>query len=73
VFLIWAPDGGTSETVSPLYRRLVGTSASIWATPGVKHLEGLQSHPREFERRVVGFFDRALPEPVSGHPLRRRS
>ena len=27
----------------------------------VKHIRGLQTHPEEYERRVVGFFDRALP------------
>ena len=60
VLLIFAPEGGTSETLTPLYGRLIGSSASVWAMPGVDHLKGFQSHPEEYERRVVGFFDRAL-------------
>ena len=63
VLLIFAPDGGTSETLSPLYGRLIGSSASVWAIPGVDHLKGFQSHPEEYERRVVGFLDRALLDP----------
>ncbi len=62
VFLIYAPDGGTSETMTPLYHRLIGSSADIWSMPDVEHLKGLQTHPEEYERRVVGFFDRALRE-----------
>lgn len=62
VLLIFAPEGGTSETLTPLYGRLIGPSASVWAMPGVEHLKGFQSHPEEYERRVVGFFDRTLLE-----------
>jgi hypothetical protein len=67
VLLICAPDAGTTETLSPLYRRLIGPSASVWPMPGVEHLQGLQSHPEEYERRVTGFFDRSL---LDGPPAR---
>ena len=60
VLLIWAPNGGNRKTMNPVYRRLIGPSASIWAIPDVKHIAGLAGHPEEYERRVVGFFDRAL-------------
>jgi hypothetical protein len=63
VLLIFAPDGGTTETLSPLYGRLIGASADVWALPGVDHLKGFESDPEEYERRVVGFFDRALLAP----------
>ena len=58
--LIWAPNGGNRETMSPLYARLIGPSASLWEIDDVKHIHGLQSHPHQYERRVVGFFDQAL-------------
>ena len=29
--------------------------------PDAMHMAGLQAEPEEYERRVVGFFDRALP------------
>jgi pimeloyl-ACP methyl ester carboxylesterase len=58
--LIWAPNGGNQETMNPIYQRLIGTSADIWSMPDVRHIKGLQTHPEEYERRVVGFFNRAL-------------
>ena len=32
----------------------------IWEVPGSKHMGGIKAQPEEYERRVVGFFDRAL-------------
>jgi uncharacterized protein len=63
--LIWAPNGGNRETMTPLYQRLIGPSASIWAIDDVKHMKGIEGHPEEYERRVVGFFDDALLGPGS--------
>ena len=58
--LIWAPNGGNQETMNPVYQRLIGPSAEIWSIPDARHIKGLQTHPEEYERRVVGFFDRSL-------------
>jgi hypothetical protein len=33
---------------------------AIWEVPGSGHMGGTKAQPREYERRVVGFFDRAL-------------
>ena len=62
--LIWAPNGGNRETMNPLYQRLIGPSADLWAIDDVDHMKGLQGHPEEYERRVVGFFDDALLGPA---------
>lgn len=32
----------------------------IWEVPGSKHMAGIEAQPQEYERRVVGFFDRTL-------------
>ncbi len=32
----------------------------LWEVPGSRHMGGIDAQPREYERRVVGFFDRAL-------------
>ena len=32
----------------------------IWEVPDAEHMGGVDAHPQEYERRVVGFFDRAL-------------
>jgi MYXO-CTERM domain-containing protein len=60
VFLIWAPNGGNAETMNPVYYRLAGGRKEIWAIPDARHIQGITAHPKEYERRVVGFFDRAL-------------
>ena len=59
--LIWAPNGGNLETNTPIYAELIGPSAEVWAMPDAMHMAGLQAEPQEYERRVVGFFDRSLP------------
>ncbi|HEX6936051.1 MAG TPA: CocE/NonD family hydrolase [Actinomycetes bacterium] len=60
LLLIWAPNGGNAETMNPEYHRLAGGPASIWEIPDAMHIQGIAAHPREYERRVVGFFDSAL-------------
>jgi len=32
----------------------------IWEVPGSGHMKGIEAQPEEYERRVVGFFDRTL-------------
>ena len=60
LLLIWAPNGGNVETMNPEYFRLAAGPKQIWSIPDAKHVLGITARPREYERRVVGFFDRAL-------------
>jgi hypothetical protein len=60
LFLIWAPHGGNAETMNPIYYRLASGPKTIWAISGARHTRGIDAHPAEYERRVMGFFDRAL-------------
>jgi hypothetical protein len=62
LLLIWAPNGGNVETMNPEYYRRAGGPKQIWSIPDAKHVQGITAHPQEYERRVVGFFDRALLE-----------
>jgi pimeloyl-ACP methyl ester carboxylesterase len=41
------------------YEAARGTK-EIWEVPGSGHMKGIEAQPREYERRVVGFFDRTL-------------
>jgi hypothetical protein len=68
LFVIYAPDGGV-ETMSPTYFRLASGPKAIWAIPGVGHMGGFDANPKEYERRVVAFFDHALLKatPESSH------
>jgi hypothetical protein len=61
LFVIWAPNGGNIEHMSKEYFKLANSSSKqIWAMPTAKHVGGIRDQPREYERRVVGFFDEAL-------------
>ena len=60
VLLIWAPNSPNQEDLNPTYRRQIGPSASIWTLPDAPHVGGLQTHPGEYEERVIEFFDTAL-------------
>ena len=60
LFLIWAPNGGNKETMNPKYFKLANGPKQIWAMPTARHVGGIYEQPDEYERRVVGFFDRAL-------------
>jgi len=35
-------------------------TVELWVVPGTGHTDGLQTHPDEWEDRVVGFLDRSL-------------
>ena len=61
LFVIWAPNGGNIEHMSKEYYELASSrSKQIWAMPTAKHVGGIRDQPKEYERRVVGFFDDTL-------------
>ena len=59
LLLIWAPNSG-GENMNPGYYRLAGQPKAIWTIPEAGHIQGITARPKEYERRVVAFFDRAL-------------
>jgi hypothetical protein len=34
----------------------------LWEVAGAKHIGGIDAQPREYERRLIAFFDRSLAE-----------
>jgi len=63
VFLIYADPGqGGERTRQPEFFRAAGQPKAIWNVPGSAHTGGIDARPAEYERRVVGFFDRTLLE-----------
>ncbi len=60
VFLIWATHGVDTEVLNETYFQAAGEPKTLWEIPEAKHVGGLAARPAEYERRVVGFFDRAL-------------
>ncbi|HSC91844.1 MAG TPA: alpha/beta hydrolase [Gaiellaceae bacterium] len=60
VLLISAGRGGGGEELNVDYFRAASEPKALWEVPEAGHVGGYQARPREYERRVVGFFDRAL-------------
>jgi dienelactone hydrolase len=60
MFLIYTTHGVDTEDLNPLYFAAAHQPKAIWVIPEASHTGGIEARPREYERRVVGFFDRAL-------------
>jgi uncharacterized protein len=65
VLLIWSTISRNREAINGLYQQLIGPSASLWPLDDAGHMKGLTTHPEEYERRVMGFFDGALLDGTS--------
>jgi fermentation-respiration switch protein FrsA (DUF1100 family) len=48
------------EALNRVYLEAAGEPKALWTVPDGGHTGGLSARPAEYERRVVGFFDRAL-------------
>ena len=63
VLFIYGQDGQEVEkAVNPVYYDAAFPPKTIWAVPGSGHTRGMQTQPDEYERLVIGFFDRTLLE-----------
>jgi uncharacterized protein len=60
MFLIAAPNAPTGEDLNRGYYEAAGEPKALWEIPESKHVGGQEARPREYERRVIAFFDRAL-------------
>ena len=61
MLLIAAPNAPTGERLNRGYAKAAGDSATLWEIPESHHVGGQTARPQEYEQRVVGFFDKALP------------
>ena len=61
VFFVYGERGQTvEEPANRGFYRVAKGPKEIWEVPGSKHMGGIDAQPAQYERRVVGFFDRAL-------------
>jgi fermentation-respiration switch protein FrsA (DUF1100 family) len=60
VLLIRALDGNVDEELNEVYHAAAGRPKALWEVPRGGHTGALAAFPREYERRVVGFFDQSL-------------
>ncbi|HEY6054519.1 MAG TPA: CocE/NonD family hydrolase [Gaiellaceae bacterium] len=64
LLLIHAENGGGGEELNEDFYRAASEPKELWRVAGARHTGGYQADPRVYERRVVGFFDRALLSPA---------
>ena len=60
IFFISAGSSAYERDLVRAYSRAATGPHTWWAVPGAAHTGGLATAPREYERRVIAFFDRAL-------------
>ena len=60
LLLIAAPNTQNGERLNRGYAEAAGDTAELWEIPESRHVHGIDARPREYEQRVVGFFDRSL-------------
>jgi len=60
VFFIYATNGQGGENLNPDFYAAAGEPKELWEVTVGKHTGGITAVPAEYERRVVGFLDRAL-------------
>jgi hypothetical protein len=60
VFFIYSAQGQGGEHLSQDFYESAGEPKAVWKVPVGGHVGGAEALPREYERRMVGFFDEAL-------------
>jgi fermentation-respiration switch protein FrsA (DUF1100 family) len=60
LLLIRGLAGQPAEVLNRAFYDAAATPKALWEVPGAGHTAAISARPREYERRVVGFFDRAL-------------
>ncbi|HET6623746.1 MAG TPA: alpha/beta fold hydrolase [Gaiellaceae bacterium] len=60
LFLVYARHGQGGEELNPVFYDAAREPKEIWEISTGSHTGGIEAEPEEYERRVVGFFDRAL-------------
>jgi fermentation-respiration switch protein FrsA (DUF1100 family) len=60
VFFIYAGHGQGGENLTARFYAAAQEPKILWKIPDAEHTGGIEARPAEYERRVVGFFDRNL-------------
>jgi uncharacterized protein len=61
VFFVYGEHGqSVEEPANRAFYEAAGQPKEIWEVPGSGHIGGTEARPREYERRIVAFFDRFL-------------
>jgi uncharacterized protein len=60
VFFIYSAHGQGGEELSQDFYDSAGQPKAVWEVPLGGHVGGAEAMPRQYERKMVGFFDRSL-------------
>ena len=60
VFFIYAAGGQGGEELSQDFYESAGEPKEVWEVPEGGHVGGAEARPRQYERKVIAFFDEAL-------------
>ena len=60
LLLIRGLEGQPQESLNRVYHEAANEPKELWEVAGAGHTAALSAQPQEYERRVTGFFDRAL-------------
>ena len=60
LLLIRGLEGQPQESLNRVYYETANEPKELWEVSGAGHTAALSAQPQEYERRVTGFFDRAL-------------
>src|SRR3954468_21780537 len=61
LLLMYSGTGQGGEVqLNPEFFRVAGRPKALWEIPGAGHAGGIRAQPREYERRVIAFFNKAL-------------
>ena len=60
LLLIRGLEGQAQEALNSVYADAARPPRALWEVPGAGHTGALSAEPQQYERRVVGFFERAL-------------
>ena len=60
LFIYGEHDQPNVRELTPGYYAAAGRPKAIWEVAGAGHTGGIDAQPRQYERRVIAFFDRAL-------------
>jgi uncharacterized protein len=63
LLLIRGIDGQPQEALNRAYYDAAGPPKALWEVPSAGHTAALSTRRQEYERRIIGFFDRALLGP----------
>ncbi len=60
LFIYGQHDQPNVRALTPSYYKAAGGLKTLWRVPGASHTGGIDARPREYEQRVIGFFDHTL-------------